>query len=93
MTQFLKDVLSTLFRLALIASGIVMAGLVLVLAVGLGASVLVWTLLTGRRPQWRFQRMDPRATMAGMRARAHANAQRRPQAVEVIDIDAREVKD
>jgi hypothetical protein len=94
LSQFLKNVLSALIRLVLITSGIVMAGIVLVLAVVLGAGVLVWSLLTGRRPQFRFQRMDPRATMAGMRARAQAHAPRRqPRAVEVIDIEAREIKD
>ena len=96
MTQFVNDLLSALIRLVLIASGIVMAGLVLVLAVTFGAGVLVWSLLTGRRPQFRFRGMDPRATMAGMRTRAHARthtASRRPPVVDVIDIEAREVKD
>ena len=95
LTQFLTDLLSTLIRLVLIASGIVMAGVVLVLAIVFGAGVLVWSLLTGRRPQFRFHRMDPRATMASMRSRARAShsAPRRPPVVEVIDIEAREVKD
>ena len=94
MTQFLNDVLSTLIRLALVASGIVMAGLVLVMAVGFGACVLVSSLLTGRKPRFRFQQMDPRTTMAGMRARAQGHTPRpRPQALDVIDIEAREVKD
>ena len=96
MTPFLNDLLSALIRLVLIAFGIVMAGLMLVLAITLGAGVLVWSLLTGRRPRFRFQHMDPRATMAGMRARAQAQtppARRRPPVVDVIDIDAREVKE
>ena len=96
MTQFLNDLLSALIRLVLIASGIVMAGLVLLLAITFGAGVLVWSLLTGRRPQFRFPGMDPRATMAGMRAHARAHthtAPRRPPVVDVIDIEAREVKD
>ena len=94
MPQFFKDLLPTLIRLALIVSGVVMAAIVLMVAVVLGAGVLGWSLLTGRRPQFRFERMNPRATMAGMRARAQAHAPRRaPPATEVIDIEAREVKD
>lgn len=92
MTEFLNGVLSALIRLVLIASGVVMAGLVLVVGVGFGAFVLVWSLLAGRKPRFRFQHVDPRAAMAGTRARAQAPRQR-PHASEVIDIDAREVKD
>ena len=98
MTQFLNDLFSTLIRLVLIVSGLVVGGLVLLLALVMGAGLLVWSLLTGRKPVFRFAGLDPRATMAGMRARANAHAPRRqpsqrPQAVEVIDIEAREVPD
>ena len=96
MTQFLNDLLSTLIRLVLIVSGLVVGGLVLLLALTMGAGLLVWSLLTGRKPVFRFAGLDPRATMAGMRARANAHAPRQPrraQAVEVIDIEAREVPD
>ena len=97
MTQFLNDLFSTLIRLVLIASGLVMGAIVLVLALVMGAGVLVWSLLTGRKPVVRFAGLDPRATMAAMRARAQAQgpagAPRRAQPVEVIDIEAREVPD
>lgn len=97
MTQFLNDLFSTLIRLVLIVSGLVVGGLVLLLALVMGAGLLVWSLLTGRKPVFRFAGLDPRATMAGMRARANAHGARqqprRPQAVEVIDIEAREVPD
>jgi hypothetical protein len=97
LTQFLNDLFSTLIRLVLIVSGLVVGGIVLLLALTLGAGVLVWSLLTGRKPVFRFAGLDPRATMAGMRARAQAHAPRQPgrraQPVEVIDIEAREVPD
>jgi len=97
LTQFLNDLFSTLIRLVLIVSGLVVGGLVLLLALVMGAGLLVWSVLTGRKPVFRFAGLDPRATMAGMRARANAHGSRRqpsrPQAVEVIDIEAREVPD
>ena len=94
MNSFFRATVSTLVRLTLITAGVVMAGLVLVLALVLGAGVMLWSLLTGRKPVMRF-RMDPRATMAGMRARAHSHAPTRQPArpVEVIDLEAREIKE
>ena len=96
MTQFLNDLLSTLIRLVMIVSGIVMAGLLLVVALVAGGGLLLWSLLTGRKPVVRFAGVDPRAAMAAMRARAQARpsggpAPRRPQPVEVIDVEAREL--
>ena len=96
MSQFLNDLFSTLIRLVMIVSGIVMAGLLLVVALVAGGGLLLWSLLTGRKPVLRFAGVDPRAAMAGMRQRAQArpgSPPRRPQPVEVIDIEAREVPD
>lgn len=95
MTQFLNDLFSTLIRLVMIVSGLVVAGLLLAVAVVAGGGMLLWSLLTGRKPVVRFAGIDPRAAMSGMRARAQAArpSPRRAQPVEVIDVEAREVPD
>lgn len=90
MIQFFRDVLATLIRLVLISAGIVMAALVVVLAIVTAGGVFLWSLLTGRRPTVRFA--GDFATMASrMRRTAGRPAPSRPPAVEVIDIEAREI--
>lgn len=95
MTQFLNDLFSTLIRLVMIVSGLVVAGLLLAVALVAGGGMLLWSLLTGRKPVVRFAGLDPRAAMSGMRSRAQAArpgpSPRRAQPVEVIDVEAREV--
>ena len=98
LTQFLNDLFSTLVRLVMIVSGLVIAGLLLVAALVAGGGLLAWSKLTGRKPVLRFAGVDPFAAVAAMRARSAGAARpgpgaapRRPQRVEVIDIEAREV--
>lgn len=90
MIQFFRDVLATLIRLVLISAGLVMAALVVVLAIVTAAGVFLWSLITGRRPTVRFG--GDFATMTSrMRRTTGRPGPARPPAVEVIDIEAREI--
>lgn len=93
MTELLRVLMATLFRLTVTAVVVVFGTLLVLLGLVVAAGVLLWSLVTGRKPVFAF-RMDPRATMASMRERAGASGARpaRPSA-EIIDIEAREVPD
>lgn len=91
MAELLRVVMSTLFRLTVTAVVVVFGTLLVVLGLFVAAAVLLWSLVTGKKPVFAF-RMDPRATMAGMRQRAAgAGATRSRPSAEVIDIEAREI--
>lgn len=88
-----SDLLSGLLRLMRSAAAFVLrvvatlfgfAFMLGMLLLGLlaGVAFLSWTLLRGGRPVWRFRGMPPRA--GGRRPT--------PAAVDVIDIEAREVE-
>ncbi len=81
----MRKLLNALLRLALVAVGLVFAGLLLAAGLVFTVVLVLWSLLRGRRPQVRRFRVDPRSPFAGMRPGPAA-----PQG-DVVDIEAREV--
>ncbi len=90
--------LSLLLRLAFTLAGVVLAGLMLLIGIGLAVGLIGWSLIRGRRPQlgglggFRSFRAGPgfgAGSRAQWRAAPDAGASTRRAPVEVIDIDAR----
>ena len=80
------------------AASLVMAALVVVLAVVTAVGVFLWSLITGRKPVIRFGGPGQWSAMAAhMQARARSapanDRPRSPTALDVIDVEVREVPD
>lgn len=78
----LRAAAAVVLRVALTLLGFAFMLGMLLLGLVAGAALLLWTLLRGGRPVWRFRGMPP-----GPAGRRPA-----PAAVEVIEIEAREVE-
>jgi hypothetical protein len=90
MSRYLSLVLTRLARLLVFMVGATLVLLVLALGLTLGAVVLLWNLVTGRRSQWRFQAMNPQhmGRWADMVRGARA---KRSDDGDVVDVEAREL--
>jgi hypothetical protein len=74
-------------RLLVLALGLVMGFVLLLVGLLLAVALVVWTLLRGRPPQWRFQWVRPGA----MRGAPFGAGRAAPIDDNVVDIEAREV--
>lgn len=83
--SFLNRVVYALFRLALVAFGVVFGLLALLAGLALASGLVVWSLLRGRKPTIARFRMNPSHPFGGARPRE-------PK-FDVVDIEAREVPD
>ena len=82
----MQRLFSLLFRLLLIAFGLVAGAVLLVSGLVAGLLLVLWALVRGKRPTVTRFKVDPRAFRAGMPQRPV------PQG-DVVDIEAREVPD
>lgn len=81
--MILRRLFAFLFRLVAIVLGTVFAVGLLLLGLALTLTLVMWSLLRGRRPQVRRFKVDPRRPFGGFA--------RRGAAADVVDVEAREV--